>query len=73
MQITVDVKGLAKNDLFFNEEFGSGEFDGEKFTATHALPSKSIIIEYREKRYMVDSQAIIRAVLEQAHAEGEKS
>jgi len=69
MKITIEVKELEESAMFFNEEFGTGEFDGEKFEAVHALPTKSLIVKYKGKRYMVETQKLMRAILENAHGE----
>jgi len=72
MKINIEVKTLDDSAMFLNEEFGKGEFGGEKFDAITAIPSKSLIIKYRGKRYMVEMSDVMRAVLEKANNESTK-
>jgi hypothetical protein len=64
MKIIIEVEKVERGSLFFTEELGDGNYKGEPFTAATTLQAKSLIVSYKDERYMVDTKSLVGTILE---------
>jgi hypothetical protein len=62
--ITIEVEELAERAMFLSQHLGNGTLGKTEFDASLTLPTFSPVITIGKKRYKVDTQEIIRAVVE---------
>ena len=63
----VEVREVPDNILFFHTHTASGKLeDGnrERFSVSSRIPDGSIVVTFREKRYMVLMEDVLQTVLE---------
>lgn len=62
--ISVEVVELDPKDLFMTTHLGDGSLGKTKFSASLTLPNMSMVVSVGERRYKVDSQKLISAMVE---------
>ena len=67
--ITIEVQELDKKVMFLHKHLGDGTLGKTEFDADIRLPDHSIIVKVEGKRYLVDSQEIIGAVIQRHEKE----
>ena len=60
----MNIKKLDGKALFFWEEIGSGEYEGEKFTVGMSTTNHSIFIIIRGQRYVAEIREIVNELLD---------
>jgi len=59
MKIEIEVKEVPEKTLYLRKEFGNGTLGKTKFSASHVIPSMSLLLEVNGKTYIVESKQVI--------------
>lgn len=63
-KITLDVEIVPERTLYLNTHLGNGSLGKTEFDASLQLPDHSVVVTVGGKRYLVSSQSIISAVVD---------
>lgn len=63
MKIEIEIKEVPEKTLYMTQHFGDGTLGKTKFNASHVLPSMSLLLEVKGKRYLVESKQLIEKTL----------
>lgn len=64
MNINVKVAVVPERTMYLKQHFGEGSLGKTKFDASFTLPGMSLLVNVGEKTYIVSSQDLITAVIE---------
>ena len=63
-KIKIEVEELSERAMYLHQHLGNGTLGKTEFDADVRLPDMSVVVKVGGKRYLVSSQAVIRAVIE---------
>lgn len=63
-EIHVPVKEVEKNSMMLTQHLGDGTLGETEFDASFALPNFSLIVSVNGRRFMVQQQHVIQAIIE---------
>lgn len=64
--INLNVELVPEKTLFLHQQYASGLLGKTKFNVIQILPSYTLVIEIKNKRYLVSNQEIIKSVIDLA-------
>ena len=62
-KIEVEIEDVS-GKMFMTQHLGDGSLGDKKFNASFTLPTMSLLVEIGDKKYLVSSQKIIKAVID---------
>ena len=65
-KVEIEIEAVAENSLFLHEHYASGTYGKDKFDVISIIPSHSLVIEVKGKRYLVPNSKVIEAVVHKA-------
>jgi len=63
-KIEIEVEELSGKALHLTQHLGNGTLGKTKFDACFVLPTMSLLVEVDKKKYLVDSQSLIKSIID---------